>query len=136
MNDNVPGDGGPDDDGMQTGWCLHTNKIYTVLIWKTRNGIKKCFYCHFVNCLVLSWKLVWIIKIQKKSGMKSFWKSDTHVRKYARYGKTGHAIDQQTSLSCRIFCGLPENTKNYFDPLKIDWVTPKTVKTRFVRARA
>ena len=54
------------------------------------------------------------------SGMKSFQKSDTRVRKYARCGKTSHDIDKQTSLSCRIFCGLPENTKNYFDPLKVD----------------
>ena len=65
--------------------------------------------------------------------MKSFKKSDTRVRKYARYGKTSHAIDKQTSLSFRIFCGLPENTKNYFNPLKIDQVRAKTVKTRFAR---
>ena len=43
MNDYIPGDGGPDDDSIQTGWCLHTNNIYTVLICKTSNGIEKCF---------------------------------------------------------------------------------------------
>ena len=69
------------------------------------------------------------------SGMKSFQKSDTRVRKYARCGKTSHDIDKQTSLSCRIFCGLPENTKNYFNPIKTDQVRSKTVKTRYVRAR-
>ena len=77
-----------------------------------------------------------LLRSQKNSGMKSFKKSETRVRKYARYGKTSHANDKQTSLACRIFCGLPENTKNYFNPLKIDRVTPKTVKTRFVRGRA
>ena len=52
MNDNIPGDVGPADDSMQTGWCLHTNNIYTVLIWKTSNGIK--LYGHYFNCFVLS----------------------------------------------------------------------------------
>ena len=52
MNDNIPGDGGPADDSMQTGWCLHTNNIYTVLILKTSNGIE--LYGQFLNCFVLS----------------------------------------------------------------------------------
>ena len=46
--------GGADDDSMQTGWCLHTNIIYTVLIWKSSNGIEKCLYDHFVNCFLHS----------------------------------------------------------------------------------
>ena len=54
MNDYIPGDGGPDDDSIQTGWCLHTNNIYTVLIWKTSNGITNVLYGHFFNCFVLS----------------------------------------------------------------------------------
>ena len=55
------------------------------------------------------------------------------VRKYARYGKNSQVTGKQTILSCRIFCGLPENTKNYFNPIKTERVRPKMLKTRFAR---
>ena len=34
-----------------------------------------------------------------------------------------------------IFQGLPENIKIYFNPIKIDQVRAKTVKTRYVSGR-
>ena len=61
------------------------------------------------------------------------YKNVTCVRKYARYGKTNHNSYKRISSSCRIFCGLPENTKTFKDSIKIDQVRAKTAKTRFVR---
>ena len=34
-----------------------------------------------------------------------------------------------------MFQGLPENIKIYFNPIKIDRVRAKTMKTRYVRGR-
>ena len=60
-------------------------------------------------------------------------KNDTRVRKYTRYGKTSHCRVTRMQPLVWIFQGLPENLKIYFNPIKIDRVRAKTVKTRFVR---
>ena len=53
------------------------------------------------------------------------------ARKFARYGKTSHILDKQKRSLCSIFRGLPEKTKNYFNPIKTEQVRPKTLKTHF-----
>ena len=62
-------------------------------------------------------------------------KNDTRVRKYARYGKTSYNRATEMWPKFQIFQGLPENIKIYFNPLKIDRVRSKTVKTRFARGQ-
>ena len=67
--------------------------------------------------------------------VNNFRKNGTRVRKYARYGKTSHTRVTEMQPLFRIFQGVPENTKIYFNPIKIDPVRAKTVKTRYARGR-
>ena len=62
-------------------------------------------------------------------------KNDTRVSKYTRYGKTSHSRVTEVLPSFQIFQGLPENIKIYFNPIQIDQVRAKTVKTHYVRGR-